>query len=113
VLLALSSIPANAQEGGITAERRGQIEKAVSAFMTATSVPGVSIAILQNGKPVWSAGFGMADLEDSAPATSVTHANFTTPRTAIRCSDACLKKLTGPQVRSTCFGGRKPIRKPQ
>ena len=40
--------------------------------MTANSVPGISLAVLQNGQPVWSAGFGMSDLEDSAPATSST-----------------------------------------
>lgn len=52
--------------------KRVQIEKAVSSFMTANSVPGISIAVVQNGHPVWSAGFGMSDLEDSAPATSST-----------------------------------------
>jgi serine beta-lactamase-like protein LACTB len=40
--------------------------------MTANGVPGVSVAVVQNGQPVWSAGFGMSDLEDSAPATSST-----------------------------------------
>ena len=52
--------------------KRAQIEKAVSAFMTANSVPGISVAVVQNGQSVWSAGFGMSDLEDSAPATSST-----------------------------------------
>jgi CubicO group peptidase (beta-lactamase class C family) len=40
--------------------------------MTANTVPAVSIAIVQNGQPVWSSGFGMSDLEDFAPATSST-----------------------------------------
>src|SRR5712675_787173 len=40
--------------------------------MTANSVPGVSVAVVQNGQPVWSAGFDMSDLEDSVPATSST-----------------------------------------
>jgi len=61
-----------AQEKGLASEKRAQIEKAVSAFMTANSVPGVSVAVVQNGQPDWSAGFGLSDLEDFAPATSST-----------------------------------------
>jgi serine beta-lactamase-like protein LACTB, mitochondrial len=66
------SIHSAAQDKPLSPEKRAQIEKAVSAFMTANSVPGVSVAIVQNGQPVWSSGFGMSDLEDSAPATSST-----------------------------------------
>jgi len=61
-----------AQEKGLSSEKRAQIEKAVSAFITANSVPGVSVAVVQNGQPIWSAGFGMSDLEDFTPATSST-----------------------------------------
>ena len=60
------------RDNTLSSEKRAQIEKAVSAFMTANSVPGISIAIVQGGQPVWSSGFGMSDLEDSAPATSST-----------------------------------------
>ena len=72
LLPAASLIPVVAQENSFAAQKRAQIEKAVSAFMTANSIPGVSVAIVQNGQPVWSTGFGMSDLEDSAPATSST-----------------------------------------
>jgi CubicO group peptidase (beta-lactamase class C family) len=72
LFIVLSSVPAHAQDNSFPPQRRTQIEKAVSAFMTANSVPGISIAIVQNGQPAWSAGFGMADVEDSAPATSST-----------------------------------------
>src|SRR5713101_7434714 len=61
-----------AQEKRLSSEKRAQIEKAVSAFMTANSVPGISVAVVQKGQPVWSAGFGMSDLEDFSPATSST-----------------------------------------
>jgi len=61
-----------AQEKGLSSEKRAQIEKAASAFMTANSVPGVSVAVVQNGQPIWSAGFGMSDLEDFTPAISST-----------------------------------------
>jgi serine beta-lactamase-like protein LACTB len=40
--------------------------------MSANSVPGIGAAVVLEGEPVWSAGFGMSDLEDSAPATSST-----------------------------------------
>jgi serine beta-lactamase-like protein LACTB len=61
-----------AQQKGILPEKRAAIEKAVSSFMSANSVPGIGAAVVLDGQPVWSAGFGMADLEDSAPATSST-----------------------------------------
>ena len=72
LLVFFFSVQAGAQDKTLAPAKRAQIEKAVSAFMAANSVPGVSIAVVQNGQPVWSAGFGMADLEDSAPATSFT-----------------------------------------
>jgi CubicO group peptidase (beta-lactamase class C family) len=40
--------------------------------MTEGQTPGVSAAVVQDGELVWSAGFGMADLENSVPATSNT-----------------------------------------
>lgn len=40
--------------------------------MAANSVPGISVAIVQDGELVWSQGFGMADLENFVPATSST-----------------------------------------
>jgi CubicO group peptidase (beta-lactamase class C family) len=62
----------HAQDPSLSSEKRSQIEKAVAAFMTTNSVPGVSVAVVQNGQPAWSAGFGMSDLEDFAPAASST-----------------------------------------
>jgi serine beta-lactamase-like protein LACTB len=72
LLVLLFSAHVAAQDNVLSADKRAQVEKAVSAFMTANSIPGISIAIVQNGHPVWSAGFGLSDLEDSAPATSST-----------------------------------------
>jgi serine beta-lactamase-like protein LACTB, mitochondrial len=72
LLVVILCVFASAQDGALAREKRAEIEKAVSAFMTANGVPGVSVAVVQNGQPVWSAGFGMSDLEDSAPATSST-----------------------------------------
>jgi len=72
LLVVISCAFAAEKDTTLSPAKRAQIEKAVSAFMTANSVPGVSVAVVQNGQPVWSVGFGMSDLEDSAPATSST-----------------------------------------
>ena len=61
-----------AQQKGLAPEERAEIEKAVSSFMSANSVPGIGVAVVLEGEPAWSAGFGMADLENSSPATSST-----------------------------------------
>src|SRR5260370_24894828 len=65
-------VTVSAQQKTLSQEKRLEIEKAVSSFMSANSVPGIGAAVVLEGEPVWSAGFGMADLEDSAPATSST-----------------------------------------
>ena len=72
-LLALffaTEIPA--QQKNLPQEKRQAIEKAVASFMSENSVPGLSAAVVLDGEPRWSQGFGMADLENSSPATSST-----------------------------------------
>jgi serine beta-lactamase-like protein LACTB len=71
LFLACASVAA-AQQKSLPSEKRLQIETAVSSFMSANSVPGIGAAAVLDGEPVWSAGFGMADLENSSPATSST-----------------------------------------
>ncbi len=61
-----------AQQRNLPAEKRLAIEKAVASFMSANSVPGLSAAVVLDDEPRWSQGFGMADLENSSPATSST-----------------------------------------
>jgi len=61
-----------AQSGKLSADKRRALENAVSKFMAASSVPGVAVAVVENGEYVWSSGFGMADLENSVPATPQT-----------------------------------------
>lgn len=56
----------------LSSEKRQQIEQAAQQFLSKTSTPGISVAVVLDGKPVWSAGFGKADLENSVPATSET-----------------------------------------
>src|SRR5579864_5478429 len=61
-----------AQESKLAPEKRTQIEAAVSAFMSSTHVPGVSVAVVENGEYEWGSGFGLADMENNAPASEHT-----------------------------------------
>ena len=61
-----------ADDVAISAAEKAQFEDAVSKFMAASHAPGVSAAVVENGELVWSEGFGLADLENSVPATSRT-----------------------------------------
>lgn len=64
--------PCLAQNSKLTPEKRSQIEAAVSKFMTSTHVPGVSVAIVENGEYEWAQGFGFADLENNVSASEHT-----------------------------------------
>ena len=68
----LAASCAVAQAGSLPAEKLAKIEGAIHKFIAASKVPGISAALVQDGEFVWSAGFGMADLENSVPATSET-----------------------------------------
>src|SRR5229473_738648 len=70
ILFCASSL--SAQQKRLPPEKRAAIEKAVSSFMSANSIPGLSAAVVLEGEPRWSQGFGMADLENPSPATSST-----------------------------------------
>ena len=70
--LLLGAAIAHAQAPALSPEKRAQIDLAASDFMAASSAPGISVAVVLGGQPVWSTGYGMADLENSVPATSAT-----------------------------------------
>jgi len=61
-----------AQPAQLAPEKRAHMETAISRFMAANSIPGVSVAVVENAAVEWTAGFGTADLENLAPATSRT-----------------------------------------
>jgi serine beta-lactamase-like protein LACTB, mitochondrial len=63
---------AGAQTGTLAAEKQARIENAIATFLKETQTPGLSAAVVEDGQLVWSAGFGMADLENSVPATADT-----------------------------------------
>jgi len=58
---------AAAQQKSLSPEKRAQIEKAVSSFMSANSRPRHWRAVVVDGEPVWSAGFGMSDWKTMLP----------------------------------------------
>ncbi len=63
---------AQTQDHQISSEKRTLIEAAVSKFMASTHVLGVSVAVVENGEYEWAAGFGLADVENNAPASEHT-----------------------------------------
>ncbi len=61
-----------AQDSKLAPEKRAQIEAAISKFMASTHVPGLSVAVVENGEYEWAQGFGFADLENNVPASEHT-----------------------------------------
>jgi Beta-lactamase len=61
-----------AQTDKLSPEKRTQRDVATARFMAKNNLPGISIAVVENGEYEWSKGFGMADLENLVPATSQT-----------------------------------------
>ena len=72
VVVSIYCAAATAEDAKLPAAKRTAIENAISKFMSANGVPGVAAAAVVNGEEVWSEGFGMADLENSAPVTPQT-----------------------------------------
>jgi len=70
-LILAFALPAlsQSQEAKLSPKKQRQIESAVSKFMVSTHVPGVSVAVVENGQYEWAQGFGFADLENSVPAS--------------------------------------------
>ena len=62
----------HAQQPQLSPAKRTHIEAAVTRFMATTHVPGLSVAVVENGEYEWAAGFGFADVENNAPATEHT-----------------------------------------
>jgi serine beta-lactamase-like protein LACTB, mitochondrial len=69
VLWASSS---RAQQPQLSDDKRTQIESAVTKFMASTHVPGLSVAVVENGEYEWASGYGLADVENNAPASEHT-----------------------------------------
>jgi serine beta-lactamase-like protein LACTB len=72
LILALLVATSPAQKTELAPAKRTQIEAAVIKYMATTHVPGLSIAVVENGEYEWAAGFGLADVENKAPASEHT-----------------------------------------
>jgi serine beta-lactamase-like protein LACTB, mitochondrial len=71
-LLLLGAAFASSQEAQLSDAKRAQIEAAAAKFMASTHVPGVSVAVVENGQYEWGGGFGFADMENNVPASEHT-----------------------------------------
>ena len=61
-LLLLAPLHANAQpQSGLPAEKADKLDAAVAELMKQHQLPGLSVAVAQNGQVVWCKGFGKAD----------------------------------------------------
>jgi CubicO group peptidase (beta-lactamase class C family) len=72
VFCAAASMAALAEQPELAPAKRTQIEAAVSKFMATTHVPGLSVAVVENGQYEWGSGFGLADVENNVPASEHT-----------------------------------------
>ncbi|MCW5943673.1 MAG: beta-lactamase family protein [Fimbriimonadaceae bacterium] len=61
-----------AARADLTPAQVERIEGLVSAAMSGQGIPGASIAVVQEGRFVWTQGFGLADVENRVPATGNT-----------------------------------------
>ena len=61
-----------AQSDKLSDSEQARLEAAISRFKAANGAPGISAAVVEHGEYAWSAGFGMADLENEVPATALT-----------------------------------------
>ncbi|HEY0172090.1 MAG TPA: serine hydrolase domain-containing protein [Pyrinomonadaceae bacterium] len=60
------------QPARLPAEKVRQIEALVAAEMAKQKIPGMSVAVVAGGRPLWAAGFGMQDVENDVPARAST-----------------------------------------
>ncbi len=72
ILLLLIAVNAAAQSTAFSTEKRAKIEAAISAAMSQAGIPGLSVAIVTDGKLAWSNGYGLADVENFVPAKAST-----------------------------------------
>jgi serine beta-lactamase-like protein LACTB len=65
-------VPPRSEAQSLAPPKVKQIEQLITTYMSTHQVPGLSIAVVVDGKPSWSKGYGIADLENQVPATTTT-----------------------------------------
>ncbi len=81
-----AAAPRSSRPAALPAARLETIERLIESEQKRLEIPGLSAAIAIDLRPVWSDGFGMADLENSVPARATTVyrlASITKPITAV------------------------------
>ena len=71
-LLALLPRAADAAGPGVSDESLRRAESAIAATMASNAVAGLSVAVVEADRLVWSQGFGFADLENRVPFRAST-----------------------------------------
>lgn len=69
---AAAQVPAEAPAPSRHAAAIEEGRRTVAALMAQRAIPGVSVAVLVDGRIVWSEGFGYANLEHRVPVTPLT-----------------------------------------
>lgn len=70
ILMALEWI--DAERARREAEAVARLETELAEIREALRIPGMSAAVVRDGETLWADGFGLADVEDSIPATPDT-----------------------------------------
>ncbi|MGA2919553.1 MAG: hypothetical protein ABSE28_00505 [Candidatus Sulfotelmatobacter sp.] len=60
LLIAFCCVVCAAQESELSSGKLAQIDAAVSKFISTTQVPGLSVAVVENGEYEWAQGLGVA-----------------------------------------------------
>ncbi len=81
-------------------ERFASVTKYLAAEQARQGIPGMSVAIVEDNKLVWSRGFGLADVENDVPAT---------PQTVYRIGSVS-KMITATAVMQLVQSGRISLR---
>lgn len=63
---------AQAQNTGNLSAEEAKADAAIKAAMQQRHIPGLSVAVVRNGKPVFMKGYGLANVELAVPATKDT-----------------------------------------
>ena len=74
VLLSIACLPfvTCAQQGAGDQQRLDQFQQSLDALRRQYAIPGLSAAIVSNGRIIWEKGFGFQDVENQIPATPDT-----------------------------------------
>ncbi len=72
VLLSFTPAGSSQAEGLLPSRVKGRLEAVLSEARAARGIPGLSAAVLLDGKVVWKKAFGLADVENGVPVTPGT-----------------------------------------